>query len=104
MPFKLPEGITFRKKALAQGFAYVFRHKELGDIGRIVLSNRPDDRCQLSCEVAGNPEGPMTATRKALRRPRRDVTPVEVAPACYRSPGNPTHPLLLGQPGPEGHL
>ena len=66
MAFHLPEGITFRKETLRQGFAYVFRHSELGDLGRIVLCDRPDGQCQVNCEVAGDAEDPVWPEREAL--------------------------------------
>ena len=69
MSFSLPEGITFRKEDLAQGFAYVFRHNKLGDLGRIVLGDRPGGLCQVECEVVGDPADPLTAKRKELFEP-----------------------------------
>lgn len=47
----------------------MFRHATLGQLGRIVLDDRPDGRSQVTCVIAGDPADPMTATRKALFEP-----------------------------------
>ncbi len=49
--------------------AYVFRHVELGDLGRIVVQGLPNGHCHLSSEVAGDPDDPMTAVRKEMFAP-----------------------------------
>jgi hypothetical protein len=38
---KLPSGISFRKERLSYGFAYVFREKHLGELGRMVVEAGP---------------------------------------------------------------
>jgi hypothetical protein len=67
--FKLPEGVSFQKERLGSGWAYVFRHTQLGNLGRIVLSGRPDGRTHVTCEVAGDPRDPMTEKRAAIFKP-----------------------------------
>ena len=67
--FKLPPDVSFRKERLSYGWAYVFRHAQLGELGRVVLQGRPDGRTQLICEVAGDPADPMTAKRAAIFQP-----------------------------------
>jgi hypothetical protein len=67
--FRLPPGVSFQKELLASGWAYVFRHTTLGQLGRIVLEDHPDGRAQVTCEIAGDPADPMTAQRKALFEP-----------------------------------
>ena len=42
--FTLPKDISFKKERMGSGWAYVFRHTQLGNLGRIVLSGRPDGR------------------------------------------------------------
>jgi hypothetical protein len=64
--FHLPPGISVCKQALSYGWAYVFRHHSLGQLGRIVLRETSDRRTHLSCEVAGDAKDPMTADRMAL--------------------------------------
>ena len=68
-PFKLPPDVSFRKERLSYGWAYVFRHAQLGELGRVVLQERPDGRTQLMCEVVGDPTDPMTAKRAAIFNP-----------------------------------
>lgn len=47
----------------------MFRHRVLGDLGRIVLQETADGRTHLSCEVAGDAQDPMTAERMAIFKP-----------------------------------
>jgi hypothetical protein len=67
--FQLPPDVSFRKERLSIGWAYVFRHKELGNLGRIVLQGRPDGRTHVMCEVAGDPDDPMTDKRAEIFKP-----------------------------------
>ena len=67
--FQLPPDVSFRKERLASGWAYVFRHTKLGNLGRIVLQGRADGRTHATCEVAGDPEDPMTEKRAAIFKP-----------------------------------
>ena len=67
--FHLPPDISFKKERLSYGWAYVFRHAQLGELGRIVLQGRPDGRTQLICEVVGDPADPMTEKRAAIFKP-----------------------------------
>jgi hypothetical protein len=67
--FQLPPGVSFQKEQLSSGWAYVFRHATLGQLGRLVLDDRPDGMSQVTCEIAGDPADPMTAKRKALFEP-----------------------------------
>lgn len=67
--FHLPPGVSVSKQALAYGWAYVFRHHRLGQLGRIVLQETADHRTHLSCEVAGDAKDPKTADRMAIFKP-----------------------------------
>lgn len=64
--FDLPPDVTFKKERLSFGWAYVFRHNLLGELGRIPLQGRPDGRTHVTCEVVGDPDDPMTAQRAAI--------------------------------------
>src|SRR5262249_36557010 len=66
--FELPAGVSFRKERLSESSAYVFRHTTLGQLGRLVLRDWAG-HCHVSCEVAGDPEDPMTAERLAVFQP-----------------------------------
>jgi hypothetical protein len=67
--FRLPPDVSFSKQSLPYGWAYVFRHRTLGELGRIVLEETGDGRTQLSLEVVGDPADPMTAERAAIFQP-----------------------------------
>jgi hypothetical protein len=67
--FRLPPGVTMQKEQLPSGSAYIFRHAELGLLGRLVLQGLPSGHCQISCEVAGDPADPRTARRRQVLEP-----------------------------------
>ena len=67
--FHLPADVSFEKRRLRDAWAYVFRHRVLGELGRIVLQELGDGRCHLSYEVVGDPVDPMTAQRMAIFKP-----------------------------------
>ena len=67
--FKLPEDVSFKKERLESGWAYVFRHTQLGNLGRIVLFGRPDGRTHVTRDVAGDKGDPMTEKRAAIFKP-----------------------------------
>ena len=69
MSFHLPADISFRKESLPSGWAYVFRHTEIGELGRIVIQGRPDGQSHITCEVVGDPHDPMTKKREAIFKP-----------------------------------
>jgi hypothetical protein len=67
--FRLPADVSLEKRRLCEAWAYVFRHRVLGELGRILLQELGDGRCHLSCEVVGDPADPMTARRMAIFEP-----------------------------------
>ena len=67
--FNLPSDISFHKEQLDNGMAFIFRHAELGDLGRMLLQQRSDGQTQITCEVFGDPNDPMTAQRAAIFEP-----------------------------------
>jgi hypothetical protein len=67
--FRLPPDVSFEKQRLSNAWAYVFRHRLLGEIGRILLQELGDGRCHISCEVVGDPSDPMTTQREAIFKP-----------------------------------
>lgn len=67
--FKLPPKVTFSKQLLGNNWAYIFRHQELGNLGRVVLQGRSDGKCQIFCELAGEPDDPMTIRRGEIFKP-----------------------------------
>ena len=69
MSFQLSPEITFSKQRLPGCWAYVFRHQEMGELGRILLQGAEGDQTQLSCEVAGDPKDQMTQKRLEILKP-----------------------------------
>ena len=67
--FELPPDISFQQEQLSDGAAFIFRHVKLGELGRILLQDRPDGQTQIICEVVGDPNDPMTAKRAAIFEP-----------------------------------
>jgi hypothetical protein len=67
--FRLPPDVSFEKQRLPDAWAYVFRHRVLGELGRILLQELDDGRCHISCEVVGDPSDPMTTQRTAIFKP-----------------------------------
>ena len=67
--FQVPPDISFSKQPLSSGLAYVFRHRLLGEVGRIVIEATGDGRTHLSYEVVGDPADPQTAARAAIFQP-----------------------------------
>jgi hypothetical protein len=97
--FSLPPDISCRKQQLSACQAYVFRHRTLGELGRIVLRGLPNGHCHISSEVAGDPDDPMTERRKEIFVPlSKQVTDIletvlgrgeagsHVVPASPKSP------------------
>jgi len=57
--FQLAPDVSYEKQRLSDAWAYVFRHRVLGELGRILLQELDDGRCHISCEVVGDPSDPM---------------------------------------------
>jgi hypothetical protein len=67
--FRLPPDVSVSQQPLSYGRAFVFRHRLLGEVGRIVVEDAGDGRTHISYEVVGDPADPMTAERAAIFRP-----------------------------------
>jgi hypothetical protein len=65
----LPPDITCTRQHSGTVAIYTFRHRELGELGRMVLTDYPDEQTQVSCEVVGESDDPMTLTRLAIFQP-----------------------------------
>jgi hypothetical protein len=87
-PFTLPPDVTFHKEPWGTSWAYVFRHRTLGQLGRIVLQNTTDGHCLISCEVAGDPADPMTARRAEIFKPLAMELTDQVQAAAGPAPAN----------------
>lgn len=64
----LPPEITFTKARIQNQWVYTFRHKDLGDIGRIRLKGTGKNT-MINLDVTGDPNDPMTAIRRAIFEP-----------------------------------
>jgi len=70
MKFEMPDGITSQKTRLPDGvWAYVFRHHEIGELGRLIILPHSHETSQFVCEVVGEPDDPMTKIRKKILEP-----------------------------------
>ena len=67
-PFRLPPEITMSKEALRDGWSYLFRHRTLGELGRIRVQDS-QGQCYITCEVVGDANDPMTARRAEIFQP-----------------------------------
>ncbi len=67
--FRLPPDVSFYKQAWGDSWAYVFRHRTLGEIGRILFQGTTGGKCLVSYEVVGDPADPLTAERAAIFKP-----------------------------------
>jgi hypothetical protein len=67
--FKLPPEVSVAKQRLGDGWAYVFRHRSLGELGRILVQDTGDGHSRISCEVVGDPADPMTTKRAEVFKP-----------------------------------
>lgn len=68
-PFSMPAGVTSTREPIPGGFVYVFRHTELGDLGRLLVQEESRGRTHITSEIAGDPDDPMTRRRRAILEP-----------------------------------
>ncbi len=70
MSFHLPAGITFTKDRIDGQWVYTFRHKDLGNIGRIRLKGTgTGNNTMINLDVVGDPSDPLTAKRREIFEP-----------------------------------
>src|SRR5262249_25945327 len=67
--FQLPPDVSVSRQPLPYGIAFVFRHRLLGEVGRVVVQDTGDGRTHISYEVVGDPADPKTAERTAIFQP-----------------------------------
>lgn len=89
-PLVLPEGISFDKQSLPNGkWAFVFRHIELGELGRIFLIPHPSGQTQIVSEVSGDEDDPITETRKQVLEPISKMVMDKMTKICGDGEGAP---------------
>ncbi len=105
--FKLPPDVTSTRATLATGaIAYSFRHAHLGLLGRLVIGTL-GDQTQVTSEISGDADDPMTAARLAIFRP---ISEALTAILDHRSGGDPATYAARGTdtpapqpPGPDAN-
>jgi len=105
--FKLPPDVTSTRDTLATGaIAYSFRHARLGLLGRLVIGAL-GDQTQVTSELSGDADDPMTAARLAIFRP---ISEALTAILDHRTGGDPTTYAARGTdtpapqpPGPDAN-
>lgn len=99
--FRLPPEVSSAKQRLADGWAYVFRHRRLGEPGRILVQDLDDGRTHISYEIAGDPDDPMTTRRRKIMEPIGDAIAKRLEAACGsdKTPVSGTPPKPPADPG-----
>ncbi len=78
------------KKDLADGFTFIFRHRQLGTLGRVRIQERAASGSYLVTEVVGDPAVPRTQKRAALFEPlSRDICALLATDADTSDRGEP---------------
>ena len=74
--FKLPKSVTVKKEYSYEGYLiHIFRHDLLGELGRIVIIPDSNTKTNIHCEIAGDPDDPMTKRRQKIFEPiAREIT------------------------------
>jgi len=95
--FTLPHNIKSRKQLLSNGtWSYVFRHDDLGELGMIlIVPNGAQSR--ICCEVAGDPNDPLTEKRRVIFEPIGKELADKMAFICGVGKGNPSAPYISPQ-------
>ncbi len=80
MKFRLPPDVTTSKTRIQDQWIYTFRHKEIGELGRIRLKGI-DARNWINCETVGDPDDPVTTKRHSIFEPlgKEIAAPMEMA-------------------------
>lgn len=68
---KLPPNLSFHRDPLPGGIAYVFRHTELGELGRLCVTGTASGETCVVTEIAGDEREVMFAQRRAILEPCR---------------------------------
>jgi hypothetical protein len=92
--FRLPAEVRVSRQPLSGGVAYVFRHTQLGELGRLALTPTASGETFVVTEVAGELDDPMTQRRRAILEPlclalSRALGPGRATPVPPKRPGVP---------------
>ena len=96
--FSMPADVSCQKTLLPEGrWAYIFRHDRLGELGRLLILAHGNDQSQFLCEVAGEPDDPITQKRREILEPiTRDILD-KMALICGKGTGEPEPHTLSKQ-------
>ncbi|QAU23111.1 hypothetical protein EO087_03170 [Dyella sp. M7H15-1] len=100
---KLPPNVSFRRDPLPGGIAYVFRHAELGELGRLCVTGTASGETCVVTEIAGDEREAMFVQRRAILEPlsHEIVTALE----SIRGPSStPPPPLAAKHSMPGGTI
>ena len=92
--FRLPPDVRVSRQPAAEGMAYAFRHTQLGELGRLVVTGTPTGETSLVAEVTGDVDDPMTQRRREVLEPlclalSRALGPGRETPPPPARPGTP---------------
>ncbi len=93
--FRLPPDVRVSHQPVAGGMTYyTFRHAQLGELGRLVVTGTPTGETSLVTEVAGDADDPMTQRRREVLEPlclalSRALGPGRETPPPPARPGTP---------------
>jgi len=86
--FSLPHNVKSSKQLMPNGtWSYVFRHNELGELGRILILPRGAES-QIVCEAVGESDDPVTAKRREILEPITKEITDTMAFACGKGTNN----------------
>lgn len=66
---KLPPNVSFHRAPLPDGIAYVFRHAELGELGRLCVTGTASGETCVVTEIAGDEREVMFTKRREILEP-----------------------------------
>lgn len=66
---KLPPHVSFQREPLPDGIAYVFRHTDLGELGRLCVTGTAPGESSVVTEIAGDEREARFARRRDLLEP-----------------------------------
>ena len=83
-----PSAVNATKTLLPDGRSYVFRHRDLGELGRLLIVPRSNGENQLLFEAVGDPDDPMTQKRHDIFGPLCQNISDIMEHVCGRGTGN----------------
>ena len=77
MSFKLPPEISISKEIMNNSVGYIFRHKDIGELGKLVVTGLKENT-HFASFVSGEPEDPLTKKRQEILEPLTNAMIAEV--------------------------